>query len=285
VLPILLVAVAVVALGAAVLVVRGLGGKDTGEKAQQVLDRAVKEEAKSAAVEMHLTTTITAPVRGAGGRFEWRLAGRGTGLTSGRATGSFHVDERSPGERPVSLDELSTGSQGFIRVDGRWYRLSSTQYERVFERDDANPLRWMVNPTSMGTTTVDGVDANRIRGDANVNEMLTDLDAFEAGSADSPAQRRVVAAIKAAPKRGSMDIGAGKQDGILRKGSVSGQMNTTLGTTPLHVALAFTFAFTDVNQPVTVRAPKHALPPSRIRRLSRAKLGSAAGDVFVAPAG
>jgi hypothetical protein len=154
VLPILLVAVA--ALGAAVLVVRGLGGKSTGEKAQQVVDRAVKEEVKSGAVEMHMTTSIAAPVRGASGKFEWNLSGRGTNLSSGRATGSFHIDEKSPSERAVSLDELSTGNRGFIRVDGRWYELSGAQYKRVFESDDTNPLRWMVNPKSMGTTKVDG---------------------------------------------------------------------------------------------------------------------------------
>jgi hypothetical protein len=115
--------------------------------------------------------------------------------------------------------------------------------------------------------------------------MLTDLDAFEVDPTDSPASRRVTAAIKAAPKRGTMDFQAGKQDGILRKGSVNGQMNAMVGTTPLHIALTLTFAFTDVNQPVTVRAPKGALSPSRIRRLSRAKLGSLANDVFGARTG
>jgi hypothetical protein len=278
VLPILLVAV--VALGAAVLVVRGLGGTDKTTKAQQIIDRAAKQELESGTVQMHMTTSISSPARGVNGTFEWNLSGQGSNLSGGRKTGRFHITEQGPGERPVSLDELSTGTEGFIRVGGSWYRLSDSQYRRIFKSDDTDPLRWIVNPKLAGTTRVDGVEANDIRGAANMNTMLADLDAFEGDPTDSPAARRVASAIKAAPKQGSMDLQVGKHDGVLRRGSIRGQVDAVIGTTPLEMALALTFSFTDVNEPVRVEAPQRALPPSLLGRVPRAKLGSQAHDIF-----
>jgi hypothetical protein len=289
VLPILLVAV--VGLGAAVLVVRGLGGADDATKAQQVLDRAEKEEPKSAALEMRIGFSIASPPQGVGGTVvETRVAGEGADTAPGKPSRErLHFDEQLAGNGAASYDELSTGTQGFIRVDGRWYRLDDAQFQRVFKSDvkspDFEPLRWMINPRSEGTIQVDGVAANHIRGDANINAMLTELGVFKGSEEGTAAGRAVVEAMKTAPKRGKMDVLVGKKDGIVRKLTATGQLDTAAGSVPLHMTVSFAFAASKVNQPVSVQAPKTALPPSQIARIPRAKLGSQADDILGASTG
>jgi hypothetical protein len=281
--------VGLVALAVVLLVTRGVGGNSTAS-AQQVLDRAFQEEPKSAAVDMRVGFTLNA-------------AGKTTKVADTVATGqgadtapgkpgkeNLHYTERFPGRAPVSFDALSTGEQGFIRVDGQWYRLSPEQYGRVFEPDKSqtfveslgfDPRRWIRDPKVESTNArVGDVEANHIRGDLDADAVLTDLGFYTGANVQSAQAQQFVSILRKAAKSGSVDLYAGKQDGIIRKLSVNARMDASRNAPPVTANLTFAFGLDKVNQPVTVTAPKGALPPARIADIPRAKLGESADDVF-----
>ena len=282
VLPVLLVSV--LALGAAVLVVRGLGGADDTTSAQQILDRAAKKEPKSGHLNARFTFSISSPAqRGRTWKMDSRVSGRGTDVPGGKTAQILHFTERTTGKGPVSVDELSTGQQGFVRVGATWYRLTRTQSKRVFESNsiqspNVDPLQWAINPKLAGTRHVDGVQANHLIAEANINAMFADLELFKGEAGDTSAVRALNKAVNATAKRGTMVVDVG-EDGVLRRLAVSGQLDT-LTTVPLHMATTFSFAFSRVNEPVSVRAPGRALSSSRIRRLARARFGGQADDIL-----
>jgi hypothetical protein len=286
-------AVGLVAVLAALLVPRGLGGGSSAAGAQQVFDRALQENAKSGTVDMHVTFVLEA-----GGRAitvaDTAVTGAGSDAQGGRPEqGRLHWSEQIAGQQPAVFDELASGNRGYIQVDGVWYRLSPAQYKRVFASSGNNqtpaqslgfdPRHWLTNPKLASTNAhVGGVQANEISGDADGEKVLTDL-GFYKGAGSARAQQ-FVDVMKGASKTGRVELFAGKQDGILRRLSVSAQADASKNVPPLRGTLTFTLGFDKVNQPVKVTEPKNALPPSRIAGIPRAKLGTQADEVL-GPAG
>jgi hypothetical protein len=288
-----IVAVGAVALVAAVLVTRGLGGGSTTAGAQQVLDRALKEEPHSGALNMRVSFSLQTAARQVTVA-DTVASGVGTDTAPGQpAKESFHFTENVAGKDPVSFDQLSTGKRGYIRVDGQWYQLSDAQYKRVFKPDKNesfvealgfDPRRWVHDPKIESTNArVSGVAANQIVGDANADVVLTDLGFYKPGNSSSAEAQKFVDTIKNASKTGTMSLFAGKQDGILRKLSVNTVADASKSRPPLKASITFTLGLDKVNQPVKIVEPTGALPPSRIADIPRAKLGSQADDVFGAP--
>jgi hypothetical protein len=283
------VAVGFVALLAAVLVTRGLGGGSTTASAQQVFDRALKEEPKTAAITARASFVLEGP----GGQVtivDTVVSGEGADAASGRPeAGRLHFAEHVAGKPRILLDEVAVGNRGYVRVDGTWYRLSPAQFQRVFEDDNKDEtlvetlgfdLRsWLRDPKLESTSAhVGGVEANEISGDVDGEAVLTDLGFYEGAS--SPRAQEFVDTIKAAPKKGHVELFAGKQDGILRKLSVTAQADASDSVPPLRGTLTLSLGLHKVNQPVKVEEPKGALPPSRIAEIPRAKLGSQADEIL-----
>jgi hypothetical protein len=277
-----IVAVGVIAIVAVLLVARGLGG-GSGTSAQQVLDRALQKDAASAEFNVRVTFGID-------------NGGKGTTLVNRVVTGSGnetaqrrHFSDTVAGKDQVTFDELASGGKGYIQVDGRWYELSDAQYQRVFppgksssfiEALGFDPRRWMRDPKLETAANVGGVEANHLSGAVDANTALADLGFYE--GAATPAAKEVVAAIKASTKHGTMDLFAGKQDGILRKLAVTAQTDPAHGTR-LRSTLTFALGLDKVNQPVKVEAPTNALPPARIASIPRSKLGDEADDILGVP--
>jgi hypothetical protein len=282
-------AVGVVALAAAVLVARGVGGGSTAASARQVLDRAFQEEPKSAALNMRVGFSLEA----AGRQItvaDTVVSGEAADTAAGKPDQErFRWSEQVAGQEPVVLDQIATGGRGYIKVDGQWYRLSPEQYKRVFESDAEDktlveslgfdPRHWLRDPKLESTNThVGGVVANQISGDVNGDAVLTDLGFYEGAS--SARAQQFADTIKGAAKKGHMDLFAGKQDGILRKLSVTAQADASKNVPPLRGTLTFALGLNKVNQPVKVEEPKGALPPARIADIPKAKLGSQADEIL-----
>ena len=289
-LPIL--AVGIVALAAAVLVTRGLGG-DSSASAQQVLDRALKEEPKSAALNRRISFSLQA-----GGKStilaDTVISGVGADTAPGKpATERLHTTERFAGRAPVSLDEISTGERGYIRAGGQWYQLSPAQYRRVFEPDTNetfveslgfDPRRWMRDPKlESANVNVGGVEANHISGEVDAEAVLTDLGFYTGANVESAQAQQFIDVIRKAAKSGTMDLFAGKQDGIIRKLSVNAQIDASKNVPPVEATLVFAFGLDKVNEPVKVSAPQGALPSARIAGIPRAKLGESADEILGPP--
>jgi hypothetical protein len=283
-LPIL--AVGLVALAAAVLVARGVGGGSTAASAQQVLDRSLKEEPQSGAVNMRVNVTVDL----SGKQFASQLVmtGAGANAAAGRpAQGQYHWSERAAGKAPAVHDEVAVGGRGYIGVDGRWYRVTPVQYKQLFDSAQGKPLfqsqgfdprNWIKNPKLESTTShVGGVQANQISGELDAQRVVDEL-GVNKGAGSLAAQ--VANAMRAAPKQGTINLFVGKQDGILRKVSVVAQADGSKSVPPLRLTLSFASGLDKVNQPVKVAEPARALPPARIAGVPQAKLGSRADKIF-----
>jgi hypothetical protein len=280
-------AVGAVALAAAVLVARGVGGGSTAASAQQVLDRALKEEPRSGGVNMRANVSVELP----GNQFasEVVMTGAGADAVAGKPDqGRTHWSERETGKASAVHDEVAVGNRGYIGVDGRWYRVTPAQYKRLFDSSKGDslfqsqgfdPRRWIKKPKLESTTShVGGVEANQISGDVDAEAVFDELGVYKGAS--SPQAQRVVDAIRAAPKDGTINLFVGKQDGILRKLSVVSRADASKGVPPLRLTLSFALGLDKVNQPIKVTEPKGALPPARIADIPRATLGSRADKVF-----
>jgi len=284
-------AVGLVALLAALLVTRGLGGGSTAASARQVFDRALKEEPKSGSLNMRVSFVLEAPGR-AINVVDTVFTGAAADARGGQPEQArTHLSERVVGQPPVLLDEVASGNRGYIQVDGVWYRLSPAQYKRVFDSSKNetliqslgfDPRRWLTDPKLESTNAhVGGVQANQIGGDVDADMVLTDL-GFYKGASSARAQQ-FVDIMKGASKKGNVELFAGKQDGILRRLSVTAQADASKNVPPLRGTLTFTLGIDKVNEQVKVTEPKNALPPSRIAGIPRAKLGTQADEVLGPP--
>jgi hypothetical protein len=277
-----IVGIGVIAIVAVLLIARGLGGGSSAS-AQQVLDRALKEDARTGEFNVRVTFGID-------------NGGQSTTLVNRVVTGAgsdvaqrMRFSDTVAGKGQVSFDEVAVGGKGYIQVDGRWYRLSDAQYKRVFPPGESgsfvqalgfDPRHWMRDPKLETSANVGGVEANHVSGDVDADTALAEMGFYE--GATTPAAKQVVAAIKASTKHGTMDLFAGKQDGILRKLTVTAQTNPAQGT-QVRSTLTFALGLDKVNQPVKVEAPKSALPPASIATIPRAKLGDEADDILGVP--
>jgi hypothetical protein len=166
-----IVAVGAVALAAAVLVARGVGGGSTAASAQQVLDRALREEPKSGAVNARAGFTVG--VSGNQVASQVVISGVGADAAAGRpAQERLRWTDQAPGKAPAVHDELAVGNRGYIGVGGRWYRVTPAQYKRLFDSSmnkslfqsqGFDPRHWIKNPKLESTTShVGGVQANQV---------------------------------------------------------------------------------------------------------------------------
>lgn len=186
------------------------------------------------------------------------------------------------------LGIVSTGSNGYVTLDGAAYQLPAADYQKLassfssagsgtggLSKLGINPLHWLTNPSVVGNETVAGASTTHIRASINVASLLGDLSTFlqkasasgAAGSTSipstiSPSTRQKIAA---AVKNPTVDVWTGTSDKTLRKISinlnvpVSGQISSLLGGLT-SAGIGLTLQYADLNQPQTVPAPANVQP-------------------------
>jgi hypothetical protein len=278
-------AIGVVALAAVVLLARGLGGGGEGS-ANQVIDEAFTKEARSGLLSVRLTFALQ---NGATGKsqnlVEFVVSGPGQDVRpGGPSKADFTVTERLVGRPDVSLALLSTGTEGYLKHAGRWYRMSDRQFQRVFEpgKDQTlveslgfDPRKWIVAPRKQGVSPIGGVEANHVVADVNTDAMLADMDFFGGQGESGQAE----ALVGGARKEGRLNLFAGKDDGVLRKLEVVSRFLPPQGGSQLSGTLRFELGLGAVNQPQKIVAPRHASPPAGIAAIPARELGSYADDL------
>ncbi len=192
--------------------------------------------------------------------------------------------------RNGQLGIVSTGTSGYVTLQGTAYQLPGADFQRLESGFSSvggsssggglsalgiNPQHWLTNASVVGSDTVGGADTTHVRAGVNVTALLQDLNRFLAKASSSsgskipssiPAatQQKIAAAIKNA----SVDIWTGKSDKILRKLSldlkvpVTGKVSTLAGGLS-SAAIGFTLQYSDVNQPQTIAAPSNVKPYSQ----------------------
>jgi hypothetical protein len=202
--------------------------------------------------------------------------------------------------RNVSLGILSTGTSGYVTLQGTSYRMPKATFQKLessfaqvtsssgtsqgsgaLAKLGIHPLRWLTHPTTVGTENVGGAQTTHIHAGVNVQALLTDLNTFlekassVSGSAGAALKSGIPPAtrdkIAAAVRHPSVDVWTGTNDKTIRRLTValtvpvSGNLSSQLGG--LRSAdIRLTLQYSNVNQPQRITAPTAVRPFGEFQR-------------------
>jgi hypothetical protein len=245
------------------------------------------------------SSTLTGPISiSFGGPFQTRGAGK-------LPAEDFTISASALG-KSGSIGLLSTGTAGFVTLQGASYRLPPATFQKLatsFSQISSsgtsagsttlgslgiNPLRWLANSTIVGTETVAGAQTTHIRANVNLAALLVDVNRFLAKATSASGSTKIPDALGLATRQKiareirspSVDVWTGNGDKTLRKLEinlnlpVSGRASAALGGMK-SAALALTLQYSDLNQLQTVAAPASVRPFSEFE----AKVRSFVGEV------
>lgn len=207
-----------------------------------------------------------------------------------------------------SLGVISTGTHGYVTLQGNAYQLPAADFQRLESSFSSvgssgssgglsglgiDPEHWLKNPAIVGSQTLGGAETTHIRSGVNVTALLADLNTFLAktakttsGSTSIPSsippatQQKIASAVQDA----QVDIWTGSSDKTLRKLTlsldvpVSGQASTMLGGMT-SAGIGLTLQYSDLNQPQTVSAPANVKPYSQFTTKLRSVLSGVEGGL------
>jgi hypothetical protein len=209
--------------------------------------------------------------------------------------------------RKGQLGIVSTGTSGYVTLQGAAYQLPSADFQRLESGFSSvggssqsggglsalgiNPQHWLANASVVGSDTIGGADTTHIRAGVNVSALLQDINTLLGKASSSTGtklpssipqatQQKVAAAIKNA----TVDVWTGKSDKVLRKLSlnlnvpVTGRLSTVAGGMT-SAGIGFTLQYSDVNQPQTIAAPSNVQPYSEFTTKLRSVLTGIEGSV------
>lgn len=224
------------------------------------------------------------------------FGGRFQSLGAGRLPRSDFSVRVSALGRTGSLGIISTGTSGYVTLQGASYRLPKATFRQLessfaqltsspgggsgagtLAKLGIQPLHWLENPTIVGQENVGGAQTTHIRAGVNVSALLADLDTFLAKASSlgvsgadslpnalSPSTRSKIAREA---KNVTFDLWTGTSDKTIRKLAitltlpVSGRISTELGG--LRSAdIGLTMEYSGLNQPQTITAPTSVRPYS-----------------------
>lgn len=207
----------------------------------------------------------------------------------------FNVSISAEG-KSGSLGIISTGSKGYVTLQGTGYQLPADTFKKLqssfsdlgasgsssknstgLSNLGIRPLDWLQNPTVVGDETVAGDETTHIRAGVNVRGLLTDLDTLlkkgsslgvpKTANLSNGLSASTRAKIASEVRNTTFDVWTGKDDKMLRKLSigttlpVTGQTSTQLGGMT-SAGIALTVQYSDLNQPQTITAPQTVRPYS-----------------------
>lgn len=209
--------------------------------------------------------------------------------------------------RKGQLGIVSTGTSGYVTLQGAAYQLPSADFQRLESGFSSvggssqsggglsalgiNPQHWLTNASVVGSDNIGGADTTHIRAGVNVSALLQDINTLLGKASSSTGtklpssipqatQQKVAAAIKNA----TVDVWTGKSDKVLRKLSlnlnvpVTGRLSTVAGGMT-SAGIGFTLQYSDVNQPQTIAAPSNVQPYSEFTTKLRSVLTGIEGSV------
>jgi hypothetical protein len=282
------------------------GGSGSSGNAQSLLKQtfASGKPVKSGVLGISLTlnpsgsSTFTSPISfSINGPFQ----SRGTGKLP---QSNFTIAISALG-RKGQLGIVSTGTAGYVTLDGAAYQLPPADFQRLESGFSSvgsgqsggglsalgiNPEHWLSGASVVGSDTIGGTDTTHIRAAVNVGALLGDVNTL-LGKASSSAGTKLPSSIPpatqqkiaAAVKHATVDIWTGKSDKVLRKLSlnlnvpVTGRLSTLAGGMT-SAGIGFAIQYSDVNQPQTVSTPSNVRPYSEFTTKLRSVLTGIEGS-------
>lgn len=288
---------------AAVIALAACGGSGSSQQAQTVLRQSFKSRpinSGNLSVKLAVTpsgsATFKTPIQMSfGGPFE--------ALGKGQTPKSNFTITLSALGKSGSLGVISTGTKGYVTLQGTSYRLPKSTF-RQFESSLAPVTNssstslfgklpkvdfasWIRNPVVEGNETVGGVNTTHVHGGVDVTKMLTDLNSV-VHSAPSVLGKGIssssVTHVASKVRNPTLDVWAGANDHILRKLAinfgvpVTGSISTLFGGLhAAHVSLVVQYA--NINQPQTIVAPSSAKPFNQFVSQMRSFIGGLEGTL------
>lgn len=226
-----------------------------------------------------------------GGPFQTRGAGK-------LPESNFTVSATALG-RSVAVGVISTGTAGYVTLQGASYRMPQATFQKLessfsqlastpgsssgsgtLGRLGIQPLKWLTNPTVVGTENVGGAQTTHIHAGVNVNALLTDLNTVleKASSLGVSGANTLKSGIPAADrtkiaseiKSPSVDIWTGTSDKTIRRLTITltlpitGKTSSELGGLK-SADISLTMQYSDLNQPQTIKAPTTVRPFSEFQ--------------------
>jgi hypothetical protein len=223
-----------------------------------------------------------------------------------------------------SLGIVSTGSTGFITLQGVSYRLPAAtfkQLESSFSQFGGaggtsssgllgslgvDPLNWLTNPSVIGNEQVGGAQTTHIRAGINISSLLVDVNKIlQKASTLTGATGAGASALKSIPdasrqkiaseiKNPKFDVWTGNSDKTIRKLAisltvpVSGQISAALGGLS-SAGIGLNVSYANLNQPQTITPPTNIHPftefSTKLQALVQGIQGTVAGGLGVPGAG
>lgn len=241
-----------------------------------------------------------------GGPFQTRGSGK-------LPESNFTVSASAMGQN-VALGILSTGTAGYVTLQGTSYQLPPATFQHLessfaqlasspgggssgtLAKLGIHPLQWLTNPTIVGTENVGGAQTTHIHAGVNSGVLLSDVNTFlQKASSVTPAGTTSLKSglsaasrnkIAAAVEHPSVDIWTGTGDRTIRRLTialtlpVTGKTSTQLGGMK-SADIGLTMQYSDLNQPQTIVAPTNLRPFSefqgKLAAVERTLQGAAAG--------
>jgi hypothetical protein len=199
--------------------------------------------------------------------------------------------------KSVSLGILSTGTAGYVSLQGTSYQLPTATFQKLessfasFASSGAGgsssspitklgikPLQWLTSPRVVGNESIAGADTTHITAGLNVASLLNDLSTLlskasslgvpNAGKLPTGLSAATKSKIAAAVRNPTIDVWTGAGDKTLRRLTlklllpVTGQISALLGGLS-SASVALTIQYAALNQPQTIVAPTHTAPYSQ----------------------
>jgi hypothetical protein len=141
----------------------------------------------------------------------------------------------------------------------------------IFDQLGIDPSGWLTNLENEGDEDVEGTETVHIHGDANMPQILDDLQsaAEQTGTGTDQLTPDQLSQVEEAVTEASIDVFSGTEDRILRRLV----LNLGLEAPPEAAAsgvetvdVEFSLTLSDVNQPQTIEAPSGAQPFSQLEQ-------------------
>jgi hypothetical protein len=289
-------------------VVAGCGssaGSDSGN-AQQLLTQTFSgsHTVKSGVLTFRVTLTpsgsssLSGPITlSLTGPFETRGSGK-------PPESDFTIGLDALGRRG-QLGLVSTGSSGYVTLDGAAYQLPASDFHKLASSFSSagtggaggglaklgiEPLHWVTSPAIVGNENIGGTSTTHIHATVNVAALLNDLNTFLHKASSTGASSKIPASISAAARskiasevrHPTVDIWTGTSDHTLRRLSlnlgfpVTGQVSAQLGGMS-SAGFGMTLQYAHLNEPQTISAPSNVKPFSQFESKLQGVLGEVQG--------
>jgi hypothetical protein len=225
---------------------------------------------------------------------------------------NFNVSVTALG-RTASLGILSTGTSGYVSLQGQSYQLPQATFQRLesnfaqiaspsgngsgkgtLSQFGIQPLNWLSNPKIVGSENVGGTTTTHIRAGVNVPALVDGISQFlqKASSLGVSGTTKFPSGLSASTKskiageiqNPSFDVWTGNDDKTMRKLQIGltlpvrGQTSTSLGgVTSASVGLII--QYTNLNQPQTITAPSSVQPYSQFQAKLQAFVQALSGGL------